>query len=102
MFKLKIIYYPTSVYRSICNTFTCTFLSCRFISILALYLVVGFAFQVGVRKKRGVESIPNSEFWTGLPSTIKVSFFLQPETHRFIKQYFINDELHKCTFLKIS
>lgn len=42
-----------------------------FISVLALYLIIGVAIQVGVRKKRGIESLPNSEFWTGLPSHIK-------------------------------
>ena len=57
----------------------------RFFSVLVLYLLVGIVIQVGVRKKRGIESIPNSTFWTGLPGTIKVRIF-----HHFIYRNLTN------------
>lgn len=42
---------------------------------LAVYLIFGAIINIAVRHKSGVEIIPNSSFWGGLPSLIKDGMF---------------------------
>lgn len=45
-----------------------------FVSI-AVYIIGGIIINAVIRKKTGVEMIPNSSFWMGFPSLIKDGFF---------------------------
>jgi len=42
-----------------------------FICVVFVYLVGGIAFNAGIRKQRGVEMIPNLEFWVTVPGLVK-------------------------------
>lgn len=49
------------------------FLCLRFFSLLVVYLVGGIIFSKVYRQRSGKEIIPNYEFWTDVPSLVKVS-----------------------------
>lgn len=45
-----------------------------FLVAVVVYLVGGVAFQTGIRKAKGKESLPNINFWTTVPGLIKDGF----------------------------
>jgi len=45
-----------------------------FFASLFLYLVIGSAYNYRAKEARGVEMVPNIDFWRGLPSLIKDGF----------------------------
>lgn len=42
---------------------------------LAVYIIAGIVINAAIRKKTGIEMIPNISFWMGFPSLIKDGFF---------------------------
>lgn len=45
----------------------------RFVSVLILYVVIGTVTMKFVKKKEGIEVIPNVTFWRVIPVLVKVS-----------------------------
>ncbi|RUS82440.1 hypothetical protein EGW08_009786 [Elysia chlorotica] len=42
-----------------------------FLVLVVVYILVGVGIQIGVRKAKGIESLPNVSFWSALPGLIK-------------------------------
>jgi hypothetical protein len=49
-----------------------TFIYCRLLCLIPVYLTLGIAIQIFVRKASGKERIPNYSFWVSFPGLVKV------------------------------
>ena len=51
-----------------------TFIYCRLLCLITVYLTLGIAIQIFVRKASGKERIPNYSFWVSFPGLVKVGW----------------------------